>query len=200
MIRHRAMLVFLCCIAAAHQVSAQVDQEHVIASDNHYSAFNVRFDVRQEFTPTLDEVDTVELVIGYPVFPTATSAAVAIREGGVNGEIIGTSVAQELPAFYSGTVLFTFSDPVKLASGQLYALQPLTLAGNLDWLVSVNSLNLGEPGYPRGRLFFGGSLVEGDIDLLFREGIDIPEPAPLGLLLIGLGVIGIAEAVRLRNS
>jgi hypothetical protein len=202
-----SILVLWWCSVAARRASAQVDQQHLIASDTHYSAFNVRFDVRQEFTPTLNELDTVELFVGYPVFPASVSAAVAVREGGVDGPVLGMSTPRELPASFSGAVFFTFSERVKLTPGQLYAMQPLSMAGGPDWIVSVNSWNLAEPGYSGGKLFVEGRLVGGDVDLLFREGLDIPEPKANTLLTLA-GLIAAAVnfcralygSVRIRVS
>jgi hypothetical protein len=43
------------------------------------------------------------------------------------------------------------------------------------------------PGYSGGRLSFNGGFVAGD--LLFREGIGVPEPTPATLLALGSGII-----------
>jgi hypothetical protein len=96
-----------------------------------------------------------------------------------------------LPGFFSGAVVFTFSSPVKLVPNDRYALQPLALAGDPNWPVDGNSVVLNQPGYPGGRLFFlgFGGFVAGDLDLIFREGIGLPEPSPSLLWVFGFGIV-----------
>lgn len=52
--------------------------------------------------------------------------------------------------------------------------------------IDVNSPALDHPGHPGGRLFFQREVVGSD--LVFREGIGIPEPPPLMLVVVAIGL------------
>ena len=92
-------------------------------------------DLRQEFTPTLDRMDSLELFInldGAPLSPTGGSVALEIRQGGFDGSITATSPEVHLGAFFQGSVLFTFPNPVSLVPGETYAFQPIPMSGNME--------------------------------------------------------------------
>lgn len=167
----------MCC-----DLTAQVDQANFPAP---LASFNLRNDPRQEFTPSLDALDSVQLSLSLspavPVPRGSGTLAVAIRAGGVNGPIIGTSEPENF-SLYRGIATFRFSQPVRLVPGNLYALQPIRLAGDIDCLID------GNPGYPGGRLFFNGSFDD-HWDLVFMEGIAIPEPSSVSLLIIAVVVV-----------
>ena len=127
-----------------------------------------------------------------PAMPDEGLLAVNIRAGGVNGPILAASSPVYIPPFFHGDVLLRFSAPVPLDPGHLYALEPYGLAPGKNWLFDASE-QIFDPGYSGGRLFFNGRFDDNH-DLLFREGIGVPEPAPWVLIAVGLGTTATALA------
>ena len=81
-----------------------MDQEHIFPGDL-FQSFNVGWDVRQEFTPSLGALDSVELLFNSGIFdpaPEAGSLSVLIRSGGFDGEVIWASQSVSLAAGFRG--------------------------------------------------------------------------------------------------
>jgi hypothetical protein len=161
---------------------AQVDQANW---HGHIGAGFPSTVVRQEFTPSLDTLDSVQVLMERsgpsPSTPWPGSAIVTIFDGGVTGPVIAESYSVDLPAFYSGAPIFYFSEPVSLIPGRTYAFQVVSLTAGSYWLLSASSLLTG-PDYPGGRLYLNGEEFVNH-DLFFREGINVPEPSSLVLLV-----------------
>lgn len=173
---------------------AQVDQEHW--HPNRVSGGVSGLGLQQEFTPEFDAMDSVELWIPEPILNPggwyqAGSAAVNVRQGGIEGPVIATSIPFYNPPYYEGSAVFRFSEPVGLIPGQLYSLEPFHISGG-GGTFAVSDLT-GTFGYPGGQMFFNGSFGG---DLIFREGLGIPEPRPL--LLVAVGGISVL-ALRLTR-
>jgi len=82
-----------------------------------------------------------------------------------------------------GVTNFYFLNPVALAAGQTYYLQPVVLSGDDPWDI----LTIGDT-YPDGRLYGStGGYFQPSVDFWFREGFITPVPEPSTLALIGLG-------------
>ena len=151
----------------------------------------------QEFTPTASALDVAEIGLG-PHDPNALSLRVNIRAGALDGPILGTShvaVVQGappmLPVFH-----FDFASPVPLVPGSLYVLQPILDPGS-----ATVGLPFLEPGpYAGGRAIIHGT-VRSEIDLVFRTGLTVPEPAAVGLLVGGLAsLLAATRWPRTRRS
>ena len=154
-----------------------MDQEHWIISDlNH--GYNTSVGLQQEFTPKLDAIDSAEFSIGqgvtHPVYVYPGTVALNLREGGIDGRVLAASNPVFVPAYYSGNIVFRFPNAIPLVPGQVYALEPLAVGGPGGWIMDVNSPGV-TPGYDGGRLLYNGQYR--DDDLIFREGIGVPEPA-----------------------
>ena len=119
----------------------------------------------QEFTPTLDALDVVEVFIG-PRDP-ATVAVVNIRIGSITGPIIGTSLPTG-PTPGSQIVHFDFPSAVPLVPGDLYVYEVSFLSGGFAFVTGPNT-------YPGGRAIMSG-VPQPDLDSSFREGLssDLP--------------------------
>jgi hypothetical protein len=172
------ILMFVVALTSG-SLMAQVDQ----ANPPHPfpGGVNVRFDPRQEFTPNLEALDSVLLSFSTGAVPRqGGTLIVAIRQGGVDGSLIGTSDSVSLPGLFGGHVIFRFPERVALVPGNTYALQPISVAGSVDWILDTN------PGYPGGRLFYNGSFI--NTDLVFMEGIAIPEPSTVTLLVVAASI------------
>ena len=184
---------------AQESVPTQVDQLHLPNPAPDLTGWNIRLDLRQEFTPTLDRMDSLELFInldGAPLSPTGGSLAIEIRQGGFDGTVIATSPEVQLGPFFQGSVLFRFSDPVSLVPGETYAFQPIPVSGNMNWFANANESP--QTGYPSGRLYFDGSFMPDNTDLYFVEGINIPEPAPVMLIVLGFATSWLWFVIVLR--
>lgn len=114
--------------------------------------------------------------------------------GAFNGPLLATSQPVTLPSSFAGAVVFQFAKVVGLIPGQSYVLQPISVAGSPDWAVDANSGFVDQPDYPSGRLLFEGQFF--DRDLIFREGIGVPEPATLVLFALAAALISVSPVMR----
>jgi hypothetical protein len=151
----------------------------------------------QEFTPTASALDVVEIGLG-PHDPNAIGLRVNIRAGALDGAILGTSqlaVVQGAPPTLA-VFHFDFASPVPLVPGNLYVLQPILEPGS-----ATVGLPFLDPGpYAGGRAIIHGA-VRSDLDLVFRTGLTVPEPAAAGLLMGGLAsVLTAMSCARTRRS
>ena len=137
--------------------------------------------IGQEFRPTLSALDVVEIGLG-PRDPNSFRLRVNIRDGALDGPVLGTSglaVVQGgappmLPFFH-----FDFPSRVPLTPGNLYVIQPI-----LDPPSGAVGFPFLNPGpYADGRAIIYGQIRE-DIDMLFRTGLSVPEPATATLFAI----------------
>ena len=134
----------------------------------------------QEFTPTLNALDVVEVFIG-PRDPT-TVAVVNIRPGSITGPIIGTSVPTG-PVPNSQIVHFDFPSTVPLVPGDLYVYEVSILSGSFLFVTGPDT-------YAGGRAIMFG-VPQPNLDSSFREGPASPIPEPTTLLLLGFGLFGL---------
>lgn len=191
-IRRCLLLGFIASVPFTQRTLGQVDQAHIPLPGSD-AWLNIVADERQEFTPSLNQLDTVELLInGRFLAPVSGSFAVVIRKQAFDGEILASSAGTSLPARFEGTALFRFPTPVNLVPDQIYALQPIQIAGGSTWFVNYGAA----PGYTQGNLYVGDQLLSHTAALFFREGIGIPEPSPAMLLAVGLGLAFAARCWR----
>jgi hypothetical protein len=185
-----ARVTALCLITAVSIVcgtGAQVDQENW-DDDPRNSGWAT---AQQEFTPSLNVLDSVQLLMAGQKFALVWPggpAFVNIRQDGVNGPIIAASEPTFAPPGYDGTMGFGFAKPVPLVPGQVYALEPVTFIGSPGHLFG-GPFGVTPSRYAGGRFFGAGQFVEAD--LIFREGVGlavVPEPSPALLLATGLGL------------
>jgi hypothetical protein len=165
----------------------QVDQEHWPAFIN--AGFNSTL-VRQEFTPSLSALDTVQLSIGQsivaPLTVSSGLAAVLIREGGANGPVIAESSSIHLPELFHGTPVFSFPKPVLVNPGGTYAFELVGFTPGAHWALGAGT------SYAGGALYIQG-ISNVEYDLLFREGLGIPEPSVMSLGVLACAVLAIAK-------
>src|ERR1051325_8491523 len=117
-------LALFALVERGHNTWGQVDQEHwLLAGPDgfEFTGVDLAFDIQQEFVPARNALDTVELSVArgfaLPAPRNPLSLGVAVREGGFNGAVLGTSEPVDLPASFRGTALFKFSSPLTLVPG-----------------------------------------------------------------------------------
>ena len=85
---------------------------------------------------------------------------------------------------FAGIGTFYFSTLVGLTAGQTYYLQPVVLSGDNPWAIAL----VGDT-YSNGQLYGGAggftAPFQPATDLYFTEGIVVPEPSALALVVIG---------------
>ncbi|HYT60275.1 MAG TPA: PEP-CTERM sorting domain-containing protein [Haliangiales bacterium] len=141
--------------------------------------------IAQSFTPSLSAVGFVQLSEFVPAFPgnNAVTFAVNLREGAYNGPILSSTTPVVLVNHFTQIGTFFYPANIPVTPGQLYFFEPVLLsAGFLDVGYKAPSSYLG------GDAWNNGVPSGGTADYWFREGVVVPEPATIWLLLLGSGV------------
>jgi hypothetical protein len=139
----------------------------------------------QSFTPSLSSVDFIRLQLyeGNSGTGPGTGVYLNLRSGSITGPIVSSTAPVFLAnGWLAAYVTFTFPTPVPVTPGVTYYFQPIVQSG--DW--SVGTYNPGY-NYPGGTAI-GRGIPNPASDLLFREGIIVPEPSSASLLLLAGGV------------
>jgi hypothetical protein len=180
-------------LLASHIASGQgtviYDQQSSTESNFGEQGFDIQAfkPMGQSFTPSLDGVGFIRLRLVRGTFDQGATIFVNLMSGSITGAVLAATSPVTLPVGFIGTVDFLFASDVPVSPGTTYYFQPVIQSGG------TFSTSGGTLLYPRGNAFLQGVAV-GE-DLWFREGIIVPEPSTLALLLVG----GITASVR-RNS
>lgn len=114
--------------------------------------------VGQTFTPSFAGLDTVELWVADQWYPECSGGGgelrVNIRDGTVDGPIVGSSSPVTLPRCYTGIAHFDFRSLVPLVPGKLYVVEIAASGDNFgvvwqqipDPYLHGSGIALGEPG------------------------------------------------------
>jgi hypothetical protein len=141
--------------------------------------------VGQSFTPSLTAVGFIRLQLldGIPRNGIGATILINLRTNSITGPIMASTVPVLVPDDPgNNTVNFTtffFSTPVSVTPGMFYYFQPMIQSGD--------NFGVGRfvPSYPGGTEYING--LPGNSDLWFREGIVVPEPLAVNLILLGVG-------------
>jgi PEP-CTERM motif len=143
--------------------------------------------IGQSFTPANSSIGFVRLWLAdLSLNGLGAMANVNLRSDSITGSVIASSDSVFIPDGFGlssrGFVDFFFPTPVTVVPGSTYYFQPVVQSGD-------SALGVGEYHYLYlgGTAFFNGTANSTD-DLWFREGIVVPEPSSLSLL-IGGGVL-----------
>jgi hypothetical protein len=202
-------LLVTCGIAmGAHAQGLVTDQSlqappYVAHESYHYDASLASLgpETGQEFTPSLGGLDFVEVSLNNSIASNTGTFEIAIHQSNIAGPVLSVSDQVVIP---QSNPHFEFSSRVPLVAGDLYVLEVIQLAGDSGWTIEVPSYAVVnrqtiDMNYPGGRLIYGG-VPQNNQDMLFREGIVMPEPSEAALLLLGALIFGFWSRVTIDRS
>jgi hypothetical protein len=145
----------------------------------------------QEFTPTLSQLNFADFFLNQRDGAPA-ALQVRVRSGSISGPILGTSQVADVPLVdpnsppSAGTfVRFEFATSVPLLPGSRNVLELVPLAGTTG--PSVGAQETGDQ-YAGGRAIQAG-VPQANFDLIFREGVIVPEPSSLVLAVLSTTIL-----------
>jgi PEP-CTERM motif len=142
--------------------------------------------IAQSFTPSLSAVGFVQFSVVVPANPgnDAVTFMVNLRQVAYNGPIISSTDPVVLVNHSIQIGTFYFPDNIPVTPGQLYFFEPVLLsAGFLDVGYKFPS------SYPGGEAWNNGFPSGNASDYWFREGVVVPEPGTVWLVLVGGGAL-----------
>jgi hypothetical protein len=182
-----AILLSACCISSlvVHgQGTFFYDQESSTIDQGGGSvAFQSLSPYGQSFTPMLSSIGFVQLQLTDKNSGKSLGGTLVVnlRSDSITGTILGSTTPLLLSDGFSGLTTFLSSTAVALTPETIYYLEPIVQSGD-QW-----TINAGEYNYPGGMVFGNGGPAPAS-DVWFREGIVVPEPSSLALLLLGCGL------------
>jgi hypothetical protein len=133
----------------------------------------------QSFIPTNSSVGFIRLFTGdTSLNGLGATLFVKLLQDSIIGSVLGSTDPVLMPDGFSGYVNFFFSTPVAVTPGTTYYFQPVVHSGDTWEVVTYNY------GYTGGTAFFNG-VANSFNDLWFREGIVVPEPSSVALMIFG---------------
>jgi hypothetical protein len=162
--------------------------------------------IGQEFTPSLNGLDFVDVKFLSQLGTNSGDGTfqIAIHQGTITAPVLALSGQMTFSSGINGTdAQFTFPSTVPLAPGNTYVLEVLQIAGNALWGVEVplsavvNGQTI-DMNYPGGRMIFAG-VPRDTNDMIFAEGIFVPEPSVSFLLLAGVLVFGLGRRASSKS-
>jgi hypothetical protein len=205
-------LVLLLMTVGAHAQGVVIDQSLqppaiIPGKTYHYDASGATLipETGQEFTPSLNGLDFVDVLFLSQLGTNSGTGTfqIAIHQGTITAPVLGLSGQRTFSSGTNGTdARFTFPTTVPLAPGSTYVLEVLEIAGNSQWGIEVpgSAVVDGQTidmNYPGGQLIYGG-VPQATEDMIFQEGIFVPEPSASFLLLSGVLTFGLFRKARAR--
>jgi hypothetical protein len=170
----------------------QVDQQSADENTTGEGGINLATNqpLGQSFTPTLSAVDFVSLQLSDVNWGNGTGATVYV-ELLANSITNGTPLDSTAPVFLpdgfgvggvgvGGITNFFFPTSVSLTPGTTYYLRPVLQSGDPGFIVTDNIFH-----YSGGTAYANGAPMNLGEDLWFREGVIVPEPTTIALVLFG---------------
>ena len=148
--------------------------------------------IGQSFTPSLSSVDFIGLALNdaNPGNGLGATVTLDLRSGSITGPLLATTTPVTMPDGYTGNVpanpgsygpIFFFPTPVTVTPGTTYYFDIDVLSGD-TWIVGI-----GGGTYPGGHAYANG-VASTAANLVFYEGVVVPEPSVAWLALAGGGV------------
>ncbi len=138
-------------------------------------------EIAQSFTPSLSAVGFVQFSDYISVNFDSVTMVVNLRQGAYNGSIIDSTTPVVLVNKSTQISTFYFPANIPVTPGQLYFFEPVI---QFSGQIAIGYKN--PSGYSGGDAWNNGLQDTGDY--WFREGIVVPEPDMIWLLLLGSGV------------
>jgi PEP-CTERM motif len=143
--------------------------------------------IAQSFTPSFSAVGFVQFneYVPFGIGPNGNppvTFVVNLRQVAYDGPILSSTDPVVLANYGTEIGTFYFPDNIAITAGQLYFLEPV--------LLSPGFLNVGDKSpssYPGGDAWNNGLQDTGDY--WFREGVVVPEPGTVWLVLVGGGAL-----------
>jgi len=151
----------------------------------------------QSFTPLLAGIGFVRFHFFDMARNNGTGAVVYanLRSDSITGPIIDSTAPVAMPDNFgsvsTGFVDFFFGNTVPLQPGVKYFLQPIVQSGD-QWGMFADSF-----GYAGGEEYSLG--IASSSDYWFREGIIVPEPSAVALLVAGVGAFWWVKSRKTGN-
>ena len=156
----------------------------------------------QEFTPSLQGLDFVDVDLSRSTNTHTGTFAIAIHAGTIAAPVLGLS--DQVARSVGGDTHFTFPSTVPVIPGDIYVLEIIQMAGDSGWriiyptLAMINGQTI-DMNYPGGRLIYGGVPRENQ-DMIFREGLTVPEPGVTAFCLLGVLAVSFSRKNGFRQS
>jgi hypothetical protein len=180
-ILHFQTIVWLLLPAVCHAAPLlMIDQQNTISDARFLSGQNR---LGQSFMPTLSAIDAIEISLGS--LSDFSMFFVNLRDGlagptGLDGPILGTSNSIMLPPDAPNEMRhFDFPGRIALTPGVKYVFEVIGNKG------IAGGLSTGDA-YPRGE---GLKEFSPGFDMIFAEGLHVPEPSSLALFTMALVMV-----------
>jgi hypothetical protein len=180
--------LIMCCFARA-QGTLQVDQQSYTTENTPSGIVSIQPEqpMGQSFIPTLSSIEFIQLYMSDQTFNGVGSTVLVNLWSDSIGS--GTFITSTDPVFIVhgsfAYVNFFFSTPITVTPGTTYYFQPFIQSGDSDQNMTTG-VTIGSA-YQNGTALYNGTA--NNTDLLFREGIVVPEPSPIFLSGLGLAVV-----------
>ena len=160
----KLILIAGCLILASYGIAGAdyllIDQANMSNVDSWHNLSYYKFD--QEFIPSLSSMDMVRIAL-HTNQDSGALLSINIREGSIDGRIIGTSEKVLQPNF-TDMARFDFASPMQLNPGSIYIIDLKLLSGS-----AFVASGFEGGGYPQGLMYIGGTNTATDnSDLIFE--------------------------------
>jgi PEP-CTERM motif len=145
----------------------------------------------QSFQPTLNAVDFIRIYVYGGALGDGT-LLINLRSDSIAGTILASTALVTVSATTAGFVNFLFDNPVPVTPGLTYYFQPVVVSGG-GWGINQSLFY-----HYSGGMLFANGVGSPNQDLWFREGIVVPEPSTVSMILFG-GVAMLAARLRRRH-
>src|SRR6266516_4005805 len=137
--------------------------------------------IAQSFTPSLSAVGFVQFSDYISANDSSVVLVINLRQGAYNGPIVSSTDPVFLVNKITQIGIFYFPENVLVTPNQLYFFEPMVQSAGTMFIGTKSPSS-----YVGGDLWSNG-LMDPQADVWFREGVVVPEPGSVCLLLVGFG-------------